>query len=118
MTQVLDLLQLKEKLARFALERDWDQFHSPKNLAMAIAGEAGELLEIFQWMSEEQSATLDAGKHHATAMELADLQIYLVRLADKLDIDLNGAVSRKLSLNEQRYPADLVRGSARKYDEY
>lgn len=110
--------ELNATLLAFARERDWEQFHSPKNLSMALAGEAGELLEHFQWLSEEQSATLDAERKTAVALEMADILIYLVRLAERLDIDLIASTQRKIALNRQRYPADRVRGDARRADEY
>lgn len=109
---------LRRRLARFAAERDWDPFHSPKNLAMALAGEAGELLEHFQWLSEEQSRTLPAAKRAAVAHELADILIYLIRAADKLDVDLVAAAYAKIAINEDRYPAHKVRGDARRAEEY
>ena len=107
---------LKERLAGFAAERDWDQFHAPKNLAMALAAEAGELLEHFQWLTEQQSAELGREKLDAVALELADIQLYLVRLADKLGVDLVAAAHRKIDLNDGKYPVDQARGHARKYD--
>ena len=110
--------QLDERLLRFARERDWEQFHSPKNLAMALGGEAGELLEIFQWLSEEQSRNLPPEKREAAAMELADILIYLVRLAHTLEIDLLDAAWRKIALNEKRYPVEKVKGDARRAEEY
>lgn len=108
--------ELAARLAEFAHERDWDQFHSPKNLAMALAGEAGELLEHFQWLTEAQSRELNGETRDAVALELADVLLYLVRLADQLGIDLDAAARRKIELNAQKYPADAFRGSARKYD--
>ena len=109
---------MKARLRQFASVRDWDQFHSPKNLTMALMAEVGEVAEHFQWLSESQSAALTPAKRQALAHELADVFIYLVRLADKLNVDLWQAADEKMALNEQRYPADLVRGSAAKYDEY
>ena len=109
---------LRERLRRFAEARDWDQFHSPKNLAMALIAEAAELLEHFQWLTEAQSAALSPEKRAAVADELADVLVYTVRLADKLGIDLLVAAAGKMDRNEAKYPADQVRGSARKYDEY
>lgn len=109
---------LRERVHAFAQARDWEQFHSPKNLAMALIVEAAELVEHFQWLTEAQSLTLDANKREQVALEMADIFIYLVRLADRLDIDLMDAAARKIALNEQRYPADKVRGSARKADDY
>jgi dCTP diphosphatase len=107
--------ELAARLAEFARERDWDQFHSPKNLAMALAGEAGEVIEHFQWLTEAQSRDLPAEVRDAVALELADVLLYLVRLADRLGIDLTAAALRKIELNASRYPAEQVRGSARKY---
>ena len=110
--------ELNATLLAFARERDWEQFHSPKNLSMALAGEAGELLEHFQWLTEAQSADLPEEKLEAVAMELADLLIYLIRLAERLDIDLLDAAQRKIALNQSRYPADRVRGDARRAEDY
>ena len=112
------LEQLKIRLREFAKERDWDQFHTPKNLSMALAGEAGELLEHFQWLTEKESMNLSDEKLDAVAQELADVQVYLVRLADKLGVGLADAVEKKMLINAEKYPADQVRGSAKKYDEY
>lgn len=109
---------LKQRLRQFAAQRDWDQFHSPKNLAMALTVEASELLEHFQWLSEEQSRTLDPDKLRKVAEEIADVQIYLARLADKLNVSIGEAVARKIELNEAKYPAEKVRGSMKKYSEY
>lgn len=115
---MLDLAELKERLRAFVAERDWEQFHSPKNLAMALAVEAAELMEIFQWLSEAESAAPDAKRRERAAEELADILVYLVRIADRLDVDLLHAAARKLEQNAIRYPADRVRGQSRKYDEY
>jgi len=108
---------LSRRLAEFSAERDWDQFHSPKNLVMALAAEVGELLEHFQWLSEQESAQLSDEACEAVALELADVQVYLVRLADRLGIDLVEAAHRKITLNADKYPADKARGNARKYTE-
>lgn len=108
---------LRQRLADFAAARDWDPFHSPKNLAMALAAEAGELLEHFQWLSEAQSTALGDAQRDEVALELADILLYLVRLSDKLGVDLVAAAHRKIGLNELKYPADKARGSARKYDQ-
>ena len=113
-----DFEAMARVLRRFAAERDWDQFHSPKNLAMALNVEAGELLEHFQWLTPEQSQALPPDKLARVAEEIADIQAYLVRIADKLDVDILDAVERKIRQNEAKYPADKVRGDARKYDEY
>lgn len=111
------LTQLRDALREFAAERDWDQFHSPKNLASALSVEAAELLECFQWLSEEQSRALTPEQHAAVRDELADVLNYLVRLADKLDVNLLDAARDKMRKNALKYPADQVRGSARKYSE-
>ena len=113
-----DIDQLKLRLREFAAARDWDQFHSPKNLSMALIAEAAELVEHFQWLTEEQSVNLTSEKRAEVATELADIFIYLIRVADKLDIDLIQAANDKIAHNEEKYPADQVRGSAKKYTEY
>lgn len=110
--------ETRQRLRTFCAQRDWDQFHSPKNLAMALSVEAAELLQQFQWLTEEQSATLSPDKLAAVAQEVADVQIFLLRLADKLDIDLDEAVAAKMALNEQKYPVDKARGNALKYTEF
>ena len=112
------LARLDARLLAFARERDWEQFQSPKNLAMALAGEAGELLEHFQWLTEAQSAVLDPAKRRAVAHELADILNYLVRLAARLEIDLLAAAEEKLAINAERYPVARVRGDPRRASEY
>lgn len=112
------LTDLRDNLRDFADERDWNQFHSPKNIAMALSVEVAELLEHFQWLSEDQSSSLDAESKAKVADEIADVQNYLVRLADKLDIDILEACAVKFEKNKQKYPADLVRGSSKKYSDY
>jgi NTP pyrophosphatase (non-canonical NTP hydrolase) len=109
---------LQARVRRFAAERDWEQFHSPKNLAMALSVEVAELVEHFQWLTEEQSRTLDARRLEQVRLELADVFIYLLRICDRLGVDLLRAAADKIVLNEQKYPADRVRGSSRKYDDY
>ena len=109
---------LNARLLRFARERDWEQFHSPKNLVMALAGEVGELTEHFQWLSEAQSAALDAEKKAQVGEEIADCLIYLVRLCERLGIDPIDAAHRKLAKNQERYPVERVRGDARRAEEY
>ena len=111
------LTQLRDALREFAAERDWDQFHSPKNLATALSVEASELLEIFQWLTEEQSRTLTAEQHAHAREELADVLNYLVRLADKLDVNLMDAAREKIEKNALKYPVDKSRGSMKKYSE-
>ena len=115
---LIDVKGLSEALAAFAAERDWDQYHSPKNLAMALTGEVGELSEIFQWLTEEASKSVATNPDTATAVreELADVTLYLVRLASVLGVDLNEAVSQKLQKNATKYPVDKAHGSHKKYD--
>ncbi len=112
-----DLEALRNQLRDFTAARDWDQFHSPKNLAMALAGESGELLEVFQWLTEEQSRQLDSTARAAAADEIADVLLYLIRLADTLGIDPAVEARRKLGENERKYPVGKSRGSAKKYTE-
>ena len=112
-----ELTELRDELRAFAAERDWDQFHSPKNLASALAVEAAELLEPFQWLTEEQSRNLSDKQLAAVTDELADVQIYLIRLADKLKVDLLQAVREKIVRNAEKYPATVFKGSARKYSD-
>ena len=110
------LRDLRDELRAFAAERDWDQFHSPRNLATALAVEAAELLEPFQWLTEEQSRYLPPETRVAVEEELADVLLYLVRLADKLDVDLAAAARAKIVSNGEKYPVEKARGSSRKYD--
>ena len=114
--QCLEALRLR--LRKFAQVRDWEQFHSPKNLSMALSVEVAELVEHFQWLTEEQSTRLDSQEHDAVALEMADIFIFLLRLSDQMDIDLMDVAQKKIELNEQRYPAEKVKGSSRKYDKY
>jgi dCTP diphosphatase len=112
-----EIEELREALRKFAAERDWDQFHSPKNLAMALAAESAELLEIFQWLTEEQSRRLSPEAKAAAGDEIADVLLYLVRIGDKLGIDPIAAAKRKMIENAKKYPVDKARGTARKYTE-
>ena len=109
-----DLHDLTLRLREFARARDWEQFHSPKNLSMALIVEAAELVEHFQWLTEAQSYTLAPDKLHAVEQEMADVFIYLVRMADRLGVDLVSAAWHKIEINEGKYPADQVRGKAGK----
>jgi len=111
------LRHLTLQLSRFAQERDWEQFHSPKNLASALVVEAGELLEHFQWLTETQSRELPTDKRDAIAAELADVLLYLVQLAGALGIDPIQAAQRKLAANALKYPVDRARGTSKKYNE-
>jgi len=113
-----DLTRLRELVRTFVDERDWDQFHTPKNLASALTVEAAELLEHFQWLQHGRAEELGPDKLVEVRHEMADVLVYLVRLADKLDVDLFAAVQEKMVLNRAKYPAEQVRGDARKYHEY
>jgi dCTP diphosphatase len=114
----MDIVGLTKRLRMFSEAREWEQFHSPKNLAMALSVEAAELAEIFQWLTEEQSRSITSSSDDMRRVreELADVQIYLLRLADVLDVDLEQAVTDKIDLNERKYPIDLAKGTAQKYD--
>ncbi len=113
-----DINTLKLLMRDFADKRDWNQFHSPKNLSMALSVEAAELVEHFQWLTEEQSRNLPQDVLDKVSNELADTLLYLVRIADKLDIDLMTAAQDKMRLNEQKYPVEKARGNAKKYTEF
>ena len=112
-----DLDELRRQVRDFVTARDWDQFHSPKNLAMALSVEASELLEIFQWLTEEQSRNLSPEARAAASDEIADVLIYLIRVSEKLEIDPIDAAHRKLAANERKYPVDKARGNSKKYNE-
>lgn len=114
----MDLDELAQQLREFASSRDWHQFHTPKNLVMALAGEAGELTALFQWLSPEESARImdDPRTAEQVRHEVADVLAYLLRLADVLEIDISAALAEKIAVNARRYPVDLARGSAQKYD--
>ena len=111
-----NLSDLREALASFAQDRDWDQFHSVKNLILALVGEVGELSEVFQWLDEAQINNLNEGDRDRAEEELADVFLYLIRLADKLDIDLIEAANAKLRLNAEKYPVEAAKGNAVKYN--
>ena len=111
------LRDLSQQLDRFAKDRDWQQFHSPKNVASALVVEAGELLEHFQWLTEAQSRALTPEKRDAVGAEAADVLLYLIQLTTALGIDPIAAARAKLQLNELKYPVDLARGTSKKYDE-
>ncbi len=114
-----EVLRLQRQVAAFATERDWTQFHTPKNLAMAMAGECGELLAELQWLTPEEADSVMHSPQAAARLrgEIADVAIYLLRLCDILGVDLVDSVERKLALNERRYPVALFRGRASKYDD-
>ena len=109
---------IKHRLRKFVAERDWQQFNTPKNLSMALIAEAGELVEHFQWLTDEQSKNLDGDQLKAVSHELADIFVYLLRLADELNIDLIKATNEKMLVNKKKYPAEKVKGSANKYTYY
>ncbi|MDH5229709.1 MAG: nucleotide pyrophosphohydrolase [Gammaproteobacteria bacterium] len=109
---------LQHRLKLFAEERDWEQFHSPKNIVMALIVEAAELVEHFQWLKEEESEKLSGDKLQQVKYEMADILVYLLRLSERLDIDLLAAVEEKMVVNAKKYPVDKVKGSAKKYNEY
>ena len=113
-----DFERIRKQVRQFVVERDWDQFHSPKNLSMALIVEAAELVEHFQWLTEEQSANLPPEKLAEVELELADIQIYLISLAEKLKLDLVAAAEKKLVLNAQKYPVDKAHGNSKKYNEF
>jgi len=113
-----DLNAIKLRLRDFAEARDWEQFHSPKNLSMALSVEVSEIVEHFQWLTDDQSKTLPKDKLAEVETELADTLIYLIRLADKLDLDLLKAAQNKIEVNEQKYPIDKAKGNAKKYTEH
>ncbi len=112
-----DLTDLRDRLRAFAREREWDRYHTPKNLAMALIVEAAELVEHFQWLTPEQSHELPPPKFEKVREEVADVLIYLIELADVLDIDLAAAAHAKIAKNAAKYPVEAARGNARKYDE-
>ena len=112
------LYDLSHRLAEFARVRDWEQFHSPKNLSMALIAEAAELVEHFQWLSQEDSQNLPMEKLEEVRMEMADIQIYLLRMAERLGVDLVAAAQEKMAINEQRFPVEKVKGDARRAEEY
>ncbi len=114
----IQLMPLRDALRDFARQRDWDQFHTPRNLATALAVEAAELLEHFQWLQDDDVEKFDERKRESVGEELADVLLYLVRLADKLDLDLAAVAVRKLELNAAKYPVALAKASSKKYTEF
>ena len=109
----MNIKEIQNKLEKFAEDRDWNQFHSPKNLVMALTSEVGELNDLFQWLTEDQSNNVDKDE---IRQEIADIFIYLLRLSDKLDIDLEEALQEKIEINANKYPVDLAEGNAIKYN--
>ena len=113
----MDIKKLQKEVADFAKKRDWDKFHSPKNIAMALSGEVGELTEVFQWLTEDESYLKSQPERVQWASEeLADVFIYLVRMADKIGIDIEAAVREKIKLNAEKYPVETYRGKSTKYN--
>ncbi|HAM52216.1 MAG TPA: nucleotide pyrophosphohydrolase [Nitrospiraceae bacterium] len=114
----MDIKLLQQRLRLFAEERNWNQFHTPKNLSMALAAEAAELLEIFQWLTDEQSQNIVNNEKEMTLIkeEIADVLIYLIRLSDKLGIDIEKAALEKIVVNEKKYPVHLSKNNATKYN--
>lgn len=114
----MNILEIQKKLRKFAEQRNWEQFHSPKNLSMALAAEAAELLEIFQWLTDEQSKNIVNSEKDMAAVreEIADVFIYLARLADKLNIDIEKEVLAKIKANKKKYPVKLSKNNAVKYN--
>lgn len=117
MSESDSLVALRDRLRTFAAERDWDQFHSPKNLVMALSVEVAELMEHFQWLDGKASAELPEDTRAKVREELADVLVYLIRLADRLGVDLEQAALDKIARNAEKYPAEKSRGSIRKYTE-
>ena len=112
------LIELRTRINTFVEERDWAQFHSPKNLAMAMIVEAGEVVEHFQWMTEQESLNLNAETKEQVGQELSDTFVYLLRIAEVCGIDLIDAANKKIDLNAKKYPVEKVKGSNAKYTEY
>lgn len=113
-----NLTEIEQQILTFMRDRDWEQFHTPKNLVLALTGELGELAEHFQWVTDSEALELSEIKRSAVADEIADIQIYLLLLSSRLGINIPEAVEQKMAANTEKYPADKVRGSARKYNEY
>ena len=116
MTRIDRLEDLRTRLAAFVAERDWDQFHNPKNLAMALSAEAGELVEHFMWLSPAEADSLPTAARAEVELEMADILLFLLRLADRMGVDLVAAAERKLVLNAKKYPVEKAKGRATKYD--
>ena len=113
-----NIKKLSENIERFVYEREWNQFHSPKNLSMALSAETAEIMEIFQWLKEEQSCNLDKTKKEMLRQEIGDVMIYLINLASKFDIDPIKAALYKMELNVKKYPIEKAKGSMKKHNEY
>ena len=112
----MDIENIKNKLKDFSKERNWDKYHTPKNLAMALSVEASELVEIFQWLNDKESDNLNSEDLQSVKEEISDILIYLIRIADKLEINIEESLIEKLKINEQKYPIDLSKNNAVKYN--
>ena len=113
----MDITKIQNQLRDFASEREWEQFHTPKNLAMALSVEASELVEIFQWLTPDESKSPDQKQLDPIRSEVADIAMYLIRFCSVLDIDLEEAIKRKIVQNEDKYPISLSKGNAKKYNQ-
>lgn len=114
----LNVTKVQKLLSDFAKERDWEQFHSPKNISMALSVECSELMEIFQWMTIDESHKLDEKAHGRVKEEIADVLLYTLRMAELLNINLEDAVNKKMEQNAQKYPVEKSRGNSKKYTEF
>ena len=115
--KIMNILEIQNQLKKFAIERDWEQFHTPKNLAMALSVEASELVEIFQWLNVEESNSHDQRQIKKINNEVADIAMYLLRFCSVLGIDLEKAIESKLERNAEKYPVNLSKGNAQKYNQ-
>jgi NTP pyrophosphatase (non-canonical NTP hydrolase) len=113
----MDISKIQNQLKKFAIERDWEQFHTPKNLSMALSVEASELVEIFQWLRAEESISPDKKQTDAIKSEVADIAMYLLRFCSILEIDIEEAIESKLEQNYEKYPVNLSKGNAQKYNQ-
>jgi NTP pyrophosphatase (non-canonical NTP hydrolase) len=113
----MNIKQIQNQLSDFASDRDWEQFHTPKNLTMALSVETSELVEIFQWLTPEQSSNLSNKQMKAIEEEVADVAIYLLRLSDVLGVNLSDVVENKIKVNGEKYPVALSKGNAKKYNQ-
>ena len=113
----MNISEIQDKLENFATERDWGQFHNPKNLSMALSVEASELVEIFQWLRTEESISPDKKQIDAIKSEVADIAMYLLRFCSVLEIDIEEAIESKLEKNAEKYPVNLSKGNAQKYNQ-
>ena len=115
--KIMNISEIQNQLKKFAIERDWEQFHTPKNLAMALSVEASELVEIFQWLNVEESNSPDQRQIKKINNEVADIAMYLLRFCSVLGIDLEKVIESKLERNAEKYPVNLSKGNAQKYDQ-